>query len=105
MDRCLLWNNLITVSDSHNLPWAIMGDFNEMISQDEKYGGNPICICRTQAYTECMDYCHLMDLGFSEPKFTWTNLRGVANLFNRDLRGGGQTWIGKLFSLERHLKS
>ena len=79
-DRLVLWNNLKLIADSHNLPWAVMGDFNDMVSQEEKFGGNPICHTRVRAYMNCMDYCHLLDLGFSGPKFTWTNMRGVADL-------------------------
>ena len=26
----------------HNLPWALMGDFNEVITEEEKSGGNHI---------------------------------------------------------------
>lgn len=78
----------MTVADSHNLPWAVMGEFNELIAQKEKYGGNPICIHHTQAYSKCIDYFHLMDLGFSGPKFTWTNLRGVTDLIQERLDKG-----------------
>ena len=90
VDRCVLWDNLKLIADSHNLPWAVMGDFNEMISNDEKFGGNPVCRRRIHAYTECMDYCQLMDLGFSGPKFTWTNMRGVSDLIQERLDRG---WV------------
>jgi len=29
---------------------------------------------------DCMSECHMMDLGFSGPKFTWTNKREVGGL-------------------------
>ena len=64
----------------HDLPWALMGDFNEVLSEDEKYGGNPICQRRVRAIKECMDDCNMMDLGFSGPKYTWTNKRELGNL-------------------------
>lgn len=50
-----------------------MGDFNEVLSNGEKFGGNPICQRRVRATQDCMNECQMMDLGFSGPKFTWTN--------------------------------
>ena len=47
-----------------------MGDFNEELSNEEKSGGNPICMRRVKAIKECMNACHVMDLGFLGPKFT-----------------------------------
>lgn len=57
-----------------------MGDFNEVLLEKEKYGGNPICQRRVRAIKECMDVCHMMDLGFSGPKYTWSNKRDVGDL-------------------------
>ena len=63
--RCILWNNLITIASRHNLPWLALGDFNDVLSEDEKFGGNGICGKRVRAYQECMNECKLLDLGFS----------------------------------------
>lgn len=79
-ERCILWNNLRILANMHDLPWALMGDFNEVLSKEEKYGRNPICQRRVRAIKECMDDCNMMDLGFSSPKFTWTNKRELGNL-------------------------
>ena len=59
-----------------------MGNFNEVIAEEEKAGGNLICQRRVWAIMDCMSECHMMDLGFSGPKFTWTNKREVG--------GGGE---------------
>ena len=48
----------------HNLPWALMGDFNEVLSEDEKLGGNTISQRRVRAIQDCMNTCQMMDLGF-----------------------------------------
>ena len=43
-NRCLLWANLKKVFKHHDLPWILMGDFNEMVDENEKLRGNPISI-------------------------------------------------------------
>lgn len=75
--RCLLWNNLKTLSEKHSLPWAVMGDFNDVTKVEEKFRGYGICSRRVMEYNNCMDFCHLIDLGFSGPKNTWTNCRDI----------------------------
>ncbi|XP_050278348.1 uncharacterized protein LOC126719886 [Quercus robur] len=64
-ERCILWNNLKILANMHDLPWALMGDFNEVLAVEEKYGGNPICQRRGRAIKECMDECRMMDLGYT----------------------------------------
>ena len=75
VERCMLWENLKLIATLHDLPWALMGDFNEVVTEEEKVGGNPICQRRVRAILDCMNECQMMDLGFSGPKFTWTNKR------------------------------
>ena len=56
-----------------SLPWILLGDFNDMIYEEEKLGGllvNRTCIA---AFRNCLDKCGLIDLGFHGPRFTWTN--------------------------------
>ena len=57
-----------------------MGDFNKVLSEEEKFGGSPICQRRVRAIQDCMNECHMMDLGFSGSKFTWSNKRDLGGL-------------------------
>ncbi|GLT55621.1 hypothetical protein SLA2020_287260 [Shorea laevis] len=50
-----------------NDPWLAIGDFNDITNQSEKFGGNPCPFYRIQAYTNCMSYCNLLDLGLMDP--------------------------------------
>lgn len=52
----------------------MLGDFNEVLSSEEKYGGNSINLNRALEFKECLDNCNFLDLGFAGPKFTWTGL-------------------------------
>ena len=70
VERCMLWENLKMLASLHNLPWAIIGDFNEVITEDKKSGGNPISQRRVKAILDCMDNYHMMNMGFVGPKFT-----------------------------------
>ena len=78
--RYVLWDNLKMLASLHNLPWAIMRDFNKVIAEEEKTRGNPINQRKVNAILDCMDTCQMMDLGFSGPKFTWSNKREIGNL-------------------------
>lgn len=49
------------------------GDFNELLSPDDKFGGRPIILSRALTFKECLDVCNMTDLGFQDPRFMWTN--------------------------------
>ncbi|XP_030930689.1 uncharacterized protein LOC115956454 [Quercus lobata] len=80
VERHILWNNLSNVAELHNMPWVIAGDFNEPLSGDDKFGGRVVSSNRSLLFKECLDNCNMVDLGFSGPRFTWTNRRKVQNL-------------------------
>ena len=50
-----------------SLPWVLLGNFNDMLSEDEKMGGSPVNRSRITAFKNFMDNCGLMDLGFQGP--------------------------------------
>ena len=75
-----LWNNLKTVAHLHNLPWLMLGDSNEVLCGEDKFGGNRVNLNRALDFKNCLDECNMLDLGFAGPKFTWTNRRPISNL-------------------------
>ena len=79
-ERCVLWNNLKNVAKLHNKPWIIASDFNKVLADREKFGGRSVNINRSLMFKECLDACNMVDLGFSGPRYTWSNLREVSRL-------------------------
>jgi hypothetical protein len=69
-ERRVLWNNLVVIAGLHNLPWVMLGDFNDIASSGDKWGGNRPSASRISEYTDCMNSCNMIDLGFYGPKFT-----------------------------------
>ena len=68
--RRVLWNNLCLFAELHNMPWFIAGDFNEPLSNEDKFGGRAVSSSRSLEFKECLDSCNMIDLGFSGPRFT-----------------------------------
>jgi hypothetical protein len=74
-----------------SVPWLCLRDFNEVLVQPEKLGGNLCQNSLMQAFQHTLETCKLTDLGFNGPKYTWSNCqerdalvkeqldRGVAN--------------------------
>lgn len=46
VERKMLWENLETVAGLHSLPWVIAGDFNEVLMNEDKFGGADVSISR-----------------------------------------------------------
>ncbi|XP_030924855.1 uncharacterized protein LOC115951891 [Quercus lobata] len=84
-ERHFLWNNLSTIANTHNLPWLMAGDFNELLSTNDKLGGRPLIPSRVSAFKECLDFCNMADLGFQGPRFTWTNKNDLSSLIQERL--------------------
>ena len=76
-ERKLLWGNLANVASLHQLPWLMLGDYNELLSSHDKLRENPLNPRRVQLFKEYLDACGMVDLGFHGPKFTWVNKRDV----------------------------
>ena len=79
-ERSILWNNLSTLAELHGRAWVIAGDFNELLVDDDKFGGRAVSVNRSLPYKEVLDKCNMIDLGFSGPRFTWSNGRELSAL-------------------------
>ncbi|KAL4297374.1 hypothetical protein GQ457_12G006380 [Hibiscus cannabinus] len=66
-----LWSQLRALQPSGDIAWVLGGDFNSILSADERLGGS----CRRDGV--CTKFCDFMwstelnDLGFQGPRFTW----------------------------------
>lgn len=75
------WENVDT-------PWICLGDFNDLLQQDEKKGGRIISSSLSRGLKHFMNTMNFVDLGFVGSKFTWCNKRPrLANIRERLDRG------------------
>lgn len=71
------WQLLKHLSTINNLPWLLMGNFNDLHSQDEKKGRHmyPHWLCK--GFNEVIESNGLQDLEFDGSQFTWEKSRGT----------------------------
>jgi hypothetical protein len=75
------WRLLRFLRNASDLPWLCAGDFNEVLSDQEQFGGNDREEWMMEGFREVVQYCGFTDLGFSGAPFTWDNRRdGVHNI-------------------------
>lgn len=65
------------IADTYNGPWIVGGDFNDILSSIEKFGGCPINNTRADLLLNYFNYCNLIELGYRCSKYTWTNKRRI----------------------------
>ena len=58
------------ISLRSEMPWIIGGVFNEILSNNEKFGGLNRANWQMQNFCMCIDDCQLLDRGFSGYEFT-----------------------------------
>lgn len=73
--RQLSWDLMRWLKGSDSISWLIGRDFNGILSHDEKWGGNQKNDKLINDFSQAMDDCNLIDLGFSGEPFTWCNRR------------------------------
>ena len=71
--RLKFWEFLIELANTHQLPWLMKGDFNELLESTDKIGGRDLIPSRVQAFDNCLKHCGLFELASSGPNCTWTN--------------------------------
>ncbi|CAN1139259.1 Putative ribonuclease H protein At1g65750 [Linum perenne] len=70
-EREALWAGLRNAAQAVTGPWLVAGDFNALLSSQDKRGGNPFCLRKHQPFIDVVADCGLMDAGFKGPRFTW----------------------------------
>ncbi|CAN1151985.1 hypothetical protein LINPERHAP2_LOCUS18456, partial [Linum perenne] len=70
-ERVLLWDALKRISSSMVHPWITLGDFNSILSADDKSGGAPFNRARNKSFIDMFDICGFSDLRVQGPRFTW----------------------------------
>lgn len=69
-DRKGLWEALQQASSLHHLPWLLLGDFNQVMSEDEKRGRRGVNLSNCKLMIDSFNFCNVMDLGAAGPKLT-----------------------------------
>lgn len=75
--------------ESTTKPWMAIGDYNDISSYDEvRSFANYTSAGQRRKFSENINKCNLINMGFSRSKFTWNNGRqGTANVSKRLDRG------------------
>ena len=75
-NRHRMWTILSDIRASSDLPWMLMGDFNEVLHASEHDGMGNRTRAQMEAFKDALDTCGLSDIGYSG--LTWTFEKKVA---------------------------
>lgn len=82
------WNMMRNMASMSTLPWCLIGDFNDMVTLDEKKGGVRLPRMLLAGFSEAIEDCGLVDLGFTGERFTWKKSRGTSRWVQERLDRG-----------------
>lgn len=77
--RHFSWILMEKLSEMNDTSWIIGGDFNEIVSDEEKKGGAKRNPSQRSLFRETINRCKLMDGGYSRNKFTWRRGKNKRN--------------------------
>ena len=70
-ERHKTWDMLKFIKSSSPLPWACIGDFNEVLHGDEHDGVQERSPAQMAGFREMVDVCGLYDLGYEGRMWTF----------------------------------
>ena len=96
---------LKTLRDQSSLPWLCVGDFNEIVQDNEKLGGVLRLVKQMEDFQDVIHACGLMELPYSGPRFTWIRKRHSEIIAERlDMGLATKGWMDKFpFSKEDYI--
>ncbi|KAL9236050.1 hypothetical protein vseg_010759 [Gypsophila vaccaria] len=71
-ERVKLWNFLKKEAQTCSEPWIWLGDFNTVLSPNERLGGSTT-EAEMEYFQECVSLCGMEDLNATGALYTWSN--------------------------------
>lgn len=76
-DRKSLWSNLVAIGTNAS-PWIVTGDFNSLLTYEDRVNGNPVTEAELRDFNECIIAADLIQLQSTGHYFSWSN-KGMGN--------------------------
>lgn len=95
--RQLFWNLLHTLASQSSLPWVCIGDFNDLLSSNDKRGRVEHPQWLVRGFRDAVSDCHLADNPLMGYPFTWFRGREADNMVEErlDRAMGNPDWYAK----------
>ncbi|XP_074296998.1 uncharacterized protein LOC141627667 [Silene latifolia] len=90
--REAVWNDLSQWIGSFKSPFLLIGDFNQVDYQEDKWGGRKGRIPGASLFNKWKAEHFLMDIPFKGPRFTWCNKREDHSIVLERLDKGYGSW-------------
>jgi len=85
-ERHTLWNYIAHESSlNSHVPWIVMGDFNAILSADDRIGGDSAWPRHQDDFATCMSQAKLLQAPATGLKFTWHNGQHNCNTIQKKL--------------------
>lgn len=100
-----LWNEINIILNTA-ASTCVIGDFNAITSEQEKYGGAKLMNSNNRAFRRFIFEAGLVDLGYHGPAYTWTNKQCTSKaIYERlDRAVASATWVrDHSFAFVNHL--
>ncbi|GMI91034.1 hypothetical protein HRI_002772700 [Hibiscus trionum] len=87
-NRAAAWNLLRQINDSPDIPWLIVGDFNEIAFLNEKEGGLVRSDRQMREFRRVLSDCAVEDIGYKGRWYTWEKGKFSSNNIRERLDRG-----------------
>ena len=71
MDKDVFWTHLDNLNTVFDLPWALIGDFNELENATDKHGGRPVSLNRIRRLPLFLRSSHCESIPVQGSPFSW----------------------------------
>ncbi|GAU33334.1 hypothetical protein TSUD_165990 [Trifolium subterraneum] len=83
--RHAAWDLLRVLGNMSSIPWCIIGDFNDLLSQADKKGIHPHPNGLCMGFRQAVSDCDLTDIPIEGHPFTWIKSRGTPHVIEERL--------------------
>uniref|UniRef100_A0A7N0VCC1 Endonuclease/exonuclease/phosphatase domain-containing protein n=1 Tax=Kalanchoe fedtschenkoi TaxID=63787 RepID=A0A7N0VCC1_KALFE len=92
ISRVPLWSDLLNIALSVQVPWLVFGDFNSILSTQDKFGSNA-SLRDTEELSHFCSASNLTDIPYTGYRFTWSNRREISTRCKLDRIMCNSLWM------------